>query len=404
MLESDAVAIVEVYVGERNSRKQRHGAGRQYSRDGTLVYEGEWKEDHWHGKGKLWYANGNLRYEGNFEDKDFSGYGVAYHPDGSVAYAGRWEFQMQHGRGIAFGEREGERYYTGEYSWGARHGVGTLHWIVTEEGVRIHCLYEGGWKDDKQHGTGRETRGPHLFDPSCVPPDCEVYEGEWSCGTRHGRGTYRRGETVHYEGEFADGKFHGQGVLRARNVTYQGAFQAGVYEGEGSLYRGDGTLCYEGSWRRGVMHGAGVMYAPNGKDVEYRGGFADGYFHGVGTLWDRRGRRHAGVFERGRRHRERTCAWNAVERARKKRARDEERARRKRDVIVEMHRTCAAVGAVPECVVCGDALHHGDASYVYVPCGHRILCGTCGAAPQGRWKDACMLCKTDPASLVRVFS
>ena len=63
------------------------------------------------------------------------------------------------------------------------------------------ALYVGQWKEDKQHGKGRE-----------VWPDGAQYEGDYEEGKKHGRGRFKWADLAVYEGEFIDNRIEGQGV------------------------------------------------------------------------------------------------------------------------------------------------------------------------------------------------
>ena len=53
------------------------------------------------------------------------------------------------------------------------------------KGVGVYAdnfvIYEGYWKNGKQHWKGRE-----------IDTDGDCYEGGWHDGKRHGKGTYRK--------------------------------------------------------------------------------------------------------------------------------------------------------------------------------------------------------------------
>ena len=59
---------------------------------------------------------------------------------------------------------------------------------------------------------------------------------------------------------------------------------------------------------------------------------------------------------------------------------DEEQTTRKRkrtedrDALTEQLEASETLGDVPKCALCFDTIHHGDPSFAFVPCGHRILC------------------------------
>lgn len=76
-----------VYEGDwLNGRP--HGYGKKYD-NGRLIYEGEWQNDQRHGHGKE-YVNGQLQYEGDFQEDKRHGHGKLFQPDGTISYEGRF--------------------------------------------------------------------------------------------------------------------------------------------------------------------------------------------------------------------------------------------------------------------------------------------------------------------------
>ena len=76
-----------VYEGDwLNGRP--HGYGKKYD-NGRLIYEGEWQNDKRHGHGKE-YVNGQLQYEGDFQEDKRHGNGKLFQPDGTISYEGRF--------------------------------------------------------------------------------------------------------------------------------------------------------------------------------------------------------------------------------------------------------------------------------------------------------------------------
>jgi hypothetical protein len=58
------------------------------------------------------------------------------------------------------------------------------------------------WKDDKQHGQGKE-----IWNNGA-----ETYEGEFVDGKKNGKGKFSWSDGSYYEGDFVDGLFEGYGT------------------------------------------------------------------------------------------------------------------------------------------------------------------------------------------------
>ena len=82
------------FIGTFNQGEKVKGA--YYFKSGS-VYEGDWLDNQLHGQGKYIYADGKT-YEGEFKKGTFHGYGVHKSKDGSLIYSGNW----------VEGKREGE--------------------------------------------------------------------------------------------------------------------------------------------------------------------------------------------------------------------------------------------------------------------------------------------------------
>ena len=210
------------------------------------------------------------------------------------------------------------------HSWSDGQGVDSkfdnscsLNWKNGETGFATYVLrngnlYQGEWKNRKQHGKGHE-----------IEVNGDVYKGDFVDGEREGKGWLNFSVGI-YEGEFSHGEFHGLGnVLYDNGIRYEGKWEKGnrsygivtypdrstekrdfingsedtkglyneyirSYEGEFSQnqYHGLGKVTffsggfYNGEWRNGKKHGNGHEILGNGD--EYKGDFVDGKRHGNG--------------------------------------------------------------------------------------------------------------------------
>ena len=94
--------------------------------------------------------------------------------------------------------------------------------------------------------------------------DGGVYEGTFRDGKQHGTGTYRLPNGYVYSGEWIDGEIRGQGRAEFPNGSvYEGEFAAGKPEGRGRIVFADGGT-YEGAWADGKINGQGVANYANG--------------------------------------------------------------------------------------------------------------------------------------------
>ncbi|MCT4621753.1 MAG: hypothetical protein N4A62_20495 [Marinisporobacter sp.] len=129
------------------------------------------------------------------------------------------------------------------------------------------------------------------------------YDGMFANNVFEGNGKmYNEKGDLIYEGVFANGFKEGNGIeynTTHRGVVYKGGFSASNYEGEGTLYYGNGNIAFKGSFSAGAMEGSGIHYYKNGK-TKYEGNFANGKYEGDGTLYNEKGKiSYKGNFKSG---------------------------------------------------------------------------------------------------------
>ena len=300
------------------------------------------------GHGKQYDVEGNLRYDGEWLSNRMHGYGVRFYPNSQVEYEGEWK----HGK---------------------RHGIGLLR---DEDGS---LRYDGDWTNGDVEGFGRFWDGRRTR-----------YQGMWRSNKREGHGkAYTDDGALEYEGGWKNDAFHGEGTCTFAGSTYRGALVEGKRHGYG---RWEGTdFVYEGEWHHDVVHGRGFFWGEQGA-ITYSGNYRNGYPDGWGE--ERVGGAcRSGVFTQGVYDPNATTA---------KRKRDDEHDAERAE-LARSHRDSAYVSDVPTCALCLEEMHHGDLSYVYVPCGHRVVCGPCGATAVPTVKGRCVVCKANADAFLKVY-
>lgn len=80
-----------------------------------------------------------------------------------------------------------------------------------------------------------------------------IYEGEFKDGKQHGRGKFTLPGGYEYEGEWVEGRIEGKGRVKYANGSiYEGALKEGAPSGHGKITYADGGS-YEGEWFGGVI-------------------------------------------------------------------------------------------------------------------------------------------------------
>ena len=296
-----------------------------------------------------------IAYEGSWADGKQTAW-KSYDDEGAAACEGFWKHDQYDGNGTLF-HTSGSFSYRGEWKEGKFHGVGSEY---RTDGT---LQYHGEHREGLRNGAGKLYCSDGFL----------AYEGHWSNGRGHGQGKlYFSDGSIAYDGQWKDGNRTGEGktYFEGRHVLeHEGEYKDGLRSGYGKAYRPCGTLLYDGEWKRDAYHGTGREYNKDGTTIKWEGEFVSGRFHNGLTI-------------------------------KKRKAREE--VVRERDRVAKVHDSSPHVADVPQCAICMGHMHHGDATFVYVPCGHRVVCGGCEPSLDARWKEACFLCRRS-STLVRVY-
>ena len=143
-----------------------------------------------------------------------------------------------------------------------------IYELKYDQGVAI---YDGEWKNGKEHGHGRLS----------WPKVGGEYVGEFKDGIRSGFGHYSFSGGSSYSGEqkIIEGYpyYHGKGTY----TNQDGSRRAGYWE-KGLLVKGiDGPEGYIGEFKNNLKHGIGTMGYPTG--AKYKGAWKKGERHGAGV-------------------------------------------------------------------------------------------------------------------------
>jgi len=114
---------LDVYEGDYNEGKQRHGNG-TYTWNSLTPEPEELEEDE-----EPPPPPPLVKYSGEYRYGQKHGLGSMVYPDGS-SYRGQWAYNQRHGRGTYF-YKNGDKY-SGEWKEGKRHGNGVFVYVKTQ--------------------------------------------------------------------------------------------------------------------------------------------------------------------------------------------------------------------------------------------------------------------------------
>ena len=128
------------YYGELDEQNRRIGRGRTAAPDGTIVYDGEYRDDKRSGFGVSYYKDGSPNYFGDWHDGKRSGRGAGFRQSDGTMHAGRWLDNAPDGIGARF-DSDGSFLDVCRYENGTRNGKSVS---FDENGNVVIKVWENG--------------------------------------------------------------------------------------------------------------------------------------------------------------------------------------------------------------------------------------------------------------------
>lgn len=169
-----------------------NGKGTMYNIDGSVEFDGQWKNgvfevdksnqyNYCMNRMEVKYANGKVKYQGGWSHNVPDGKGDYYSENGKLLWSGLWE------KGYYF--LKGDKYF--EYQSGK---------YVAFSNNRIHFRGTFTSNYDFLKGIEYNTDGSIL------------YEGEWKKNVYNGNGVYYQDNKPKYKGKWINGYYHFSGI------------------------------------------------------------------------------------------------------------------------------------------------------------------------------------------------
>jgi len=156
-------------------------------------------------------------YEGEMYNEMRDGVGVCSYNNHFI-YEGQWKNNKEHGFGTLLTSDRSQTIYTGEWERGKLNGKGTYNYYVSNfemmgDGTVPDTIrvgcYEGDFRENIRTGMGKYTFSDGSF-----------YFGDWMNNVPTGRGTFQWSDGSTYEGSWRDGKRHGQGAFQWLHMSF----------------------------------------------------------------------------------------------------------------------------------------------------------------------------------------
>lgn len=159
--------------------------------------------------------------------------------------------------------------YSGQVSWGKRHGMGTL---IAKDGTRYTSNWVAGYAQGPGEvilPDGKKLKGNFNMKENTVSvqlDDGSKYEGGFDNNKFNGSGTLVRPNGAKYAGGFRDGKKSGTGILTMPDgAKYNGIFQNDELNGKVEIIKPSGEVV-EGEYNKGKQNGEFRRYPSNNSD------------------------------------------------------------------------------------------------------------------------------------------
>ena len=301
----------------------RTGQWLHFYPDGTLQFEGFYRNNLLVGRAVQYHPNGQVRFEGTFDNGRLSGLWVEYWDNGQVRQIGEaygserglnsLEAPLKTGHWTAY-QQDGSVSLEGTYEENLLQGRAATYYpdgTLFSEGWFEHGQLTGAFVQYHPNGRVRavgEVKGnvggrPNLWNPVKTGYWVEY----WSDGSLAFEGTYENGlltgralvyglSGLEYEVTYHEGRLHGpwtryhpngevwmtgearHGESRPLNSAWEQPMRVGPWH----EYNPDGTLMFEGTYVNGRLDGPAAKYHENGK-LHVKGAFVDGQVVGEWT-------------------------------------------------------------------------------------------------------------------------
>ena len=182
------------HVGE-NLNGKFNGIGKEYSKNGKLLYEGNYRNGKLDGFGTKYYTDG--KYVGMWKEGKRAGDGKFYNIEGKLAYDGLWKDD----KSVNKWSLSTKASSTGCVKGNCNNGWGKY--------IYDNGSYEGFFMNNSKNGYGT-----YLWNNG------DQYFGNWRNNIRHGFGQYIWKNNTKYEGEWTNGKITGYGEKKELNNKY----------------------------------------------------------------------------------------------------------------------------------------------------------------------------------------
>lgn len=238
------------YEGNVDKYGEKDGIGTLYTKNGTLLYEGLFKNDMMQNKGTLYHPEGQKWFEGVWVDNVLIGDAREYAKEGYLNYVGPVVDYVREGEGKEY-NKYGRVKYEGNFTKGIWNGK------AKEYHDNGSLKTEGNFLFGKLHGPIKEYNDQDFL----------IFEGDYTEGNRNGPAkTYYQDGKLHFDGTFFNNFYHGRGKIYSKTGELQceGEFVHGQLQGMATTYYLNGNVLFNGEFENGKAIPVGFLRNEDG--------------------------------------------------------------------------------------------------------------------------------------------
>ena len=276
-----------------------NGKVKKYYNNGSLKFEGEYRNGFKNGKGKEYFDNNKIQFEGEYMNgKKWNGIEYDYEvyecfekgilkneiKNGSGYIKEYKEYYQKHDDGYEILLRFEGKYINGEKNGKSEEYIYDSYYDnFLNYKVETTLIFKGEYLMGEKNGKGEEYFYERIDDPINFYYDNHLeykFEGEYLNGKKSGKGKLFRWERLIFEGEYLyDHKLKGKEYYEDGKLKFEGEYLNGIkwhrkgYDKDGKIiyelingtgkvkeYYNNGNLKFEGEYKSGLRNGKGKEY------------------------------------------------------------------------------------------------------------------------------------------------
>jgi antitoxin component YwqK of YwqJK toxin-antitoxin module len=206
----------ETSINQTDSKGRKQGHWIKRNSDQTIIYEGNFKDDHPIGEFKRFYEDKTIKSELNFSTNGREATAILYYPNGYIASKGKYADQKKEGK-----------------------------WQFFSETIKGYLISEDTYRGDLRNGASIQ-----YYPDSTIAEKINYVndkrDGEWI--------RYYPGGSILLKSNYVNGELDGkfESWFEDGKIEYSGHYKNDSRDGTWFIYNADGTLRYKLEYINGI--------------------------------------------------------------------------------------------------------------------------------------------------------